>query len=121
MKGKIEIPWSGARHLSKNVLYYGGNKRNGMTKEARTEIDGAALELRSKFYGYKWTDVRIKVNIFVFRPRTNIDAQNWVDAVSDLVELAIGVDDSNFDVTPFCVDDKNDPRVVIEVEQDESE
>lgn len=119
MNGKIEIPWVGARHLSKNVLYNAGNKQLGLTREAQAEINGAALMLRSKFIGYKWSDSRIKVMVIVCRPRTNIDAQNWVDAASDLVELAIGINDSNFDVTPICIDDKQNPRVIIEVEQEE--
>ena len=120
MKGSIEIEWRYARYLSKNMLYIRGDKKLGYQSLAKAEMKGIAWMIRPKFYGYTWTDEDIYVTVTVYRPKTTIDAHNWIDGVADALQIGIRKNDSTFmEVTAVAIDDKTNPRVVITVSQGE--
>jgi Holliday junction resolvase RusA-like endonuclease len=120
LKVSISIGWQAA--LSKNQAYNMGDPKLGHTPSCEKAMLDIVLLLRPAIgYGWKWNGERIKVKINVYRPRKNVDAQNFVDSVSDAVEEAIHVDDSNFNVVPLAIDDyEGEPRIEIELTQEVS-
>jgi len=116
MKGKITYPYT--PYLSKNKAYLLGDTKLGHNSQTQKAMDDIALLIRPPFYAHKWNDNRIKVTITVYRPNDRSDAQNFVDTISDAIEVGIGVNDSQFDITAIGEVDKDNPRIVIEVEQD---
>jgi hypothetical protein len=116
MKARITIAWESA--LLKNQAYVAGDMKLGHTAACQKAMWDIVMLLRPAVgYGFKWNGNRIQVTITAYLPRTNIDAQNTIAAISDAVEIAIGVDDSNFDVSAIGKLDKDNPRIVIEVSQ----
>ncbi len=119
MRGSVVVEWKYAACLSKNRMYRNGDKRQGLNADTKAEMDAIAMFIVIPFRGYKWTEERIRVEITVYRPHRHVDAQNWVDSVSDAIEAGLHLDDSRFDVVPIAVDDSENPRVVIAVSQGE--
>lgn len=68
---------------------------------------------RVKMYNNK-----VYLDIFVCKPRTNIDAINFLDAIADVLKRVIGVDDKWFSIKSldWIVDTKN-PYIVVKLYQ----
>ena len=114
---KIEIGWEPS--LLKNSAYYLGDTKQGHTKACKKAVYDIVMLLRGELRGrFRWNGERIQVVITAYRPRTNIDAQNFVDAISDAVQIAINVNDSNFDVVAVGKTDTDNPRIEIELIQE---
>lgn len=112
---RIEMPWES--YLLKNQAFIAGNPRWGHTKKCKRVMDDIFWLVKEQG-GFVWNGERIQVVITAYRPRLSIDAQNLVDAVSDAIELAIGVNDREYDVSAIGKLDKVNPRIVIELSQD---
>ena len=114
----ISMPWNSA--LLKNQAYRGNNPRHGHTPQCKAAMDDIFWLVKEQG-GFVWAGGRIQVTITAHRGNSLIDAQNLVDSVSDALELALGVNDRYFDVSAVGKMDKENPRIVIEVEQGEVE
>lgn len=119
MKGTIVYPYT--HFLSKNFAHWKGDKKLGYTRATQKAMDDISILIRPPFYGYKWNKNRIKVTITVYRPTGRSDAQNFVDTISDAIQVGIGVNDCEYDVSAIGELDSNNPRIVIEVEQEEKD
>lgn len=105
-------------NLSKNARI--ANRFKGFyikpaAKDAETQL---LLELTKAFKGVKMYNNKIYLDIFVAKPRTNIDAINFIDAVADVVKKVIGVDDKWFSIK--CLDwkvDTKNPYIVVKLYQ----
>ena len=87
--------------------------------EARGILDDLALELRNA-KGTEVFDIRkVWVKIMVIKPSRRGDAINFVDNICDVVKKVIGVDDSWFSVIVDWEINKEKPKIIIEVWQDE--
>lgn len=114
---KIEIGWEPS--LLKNQSHYLGDNKQGITKSCKKAVYDIVMLLRGELRGrFRWNGERIQVVITAYRPRTNIDAQNFVDAISDAIQIAINVNDSNFDVVAVGKTDTDNPRIEIELIQE---
>lgn len=114
---RISMPWNSA--LLKNQAYNGGNPRWGHTKACKQAMSDIFFLMKAEMRGrWRWRGGRIKVAITAYRANSLIDAQNLVDAVSDAVELGLQVNDKHFDVSAVGKTDAEDPRIVIEIEQE---
>jgi len=116
MKGKIVYPYE--PYLNKNSMHPLGDAKLGYVSRAKKAMDGISFLIRPPFYGYRWNNNRIKVTITVYRPQENIDPHNFETSICDAIKVGIGVDDCEFDVSCIGKVDKENPRIVIEVEQD---
>ncbi len=113
---RISMPWESA--LLKNQAFNAGNPRLRHTKQCKQAMDDVFWLVKQASPGaYKWNGGRIKVVITAYRANSLIDAQNLIDAVSDALEVALGVDDKHFDVSAVGKMDAEDPRIVIEIEE----
>lgn len=111
-------PW-----LLKNQAYRNNDPKQGRTKEGKLAMWHLVLMLRPAVgYGFKkkWNGKRLQVIITAYRPNNVSDAQNFVDAVSDAVEDALGINDSDYDVFAFGKIDKENPRIRIQIMQGET-
>ena len=54
----------------------------------------------------------------VYKPRTNIDAINFIDAIADVLKDVIGVDDKWFSIKALDWEhDKVNPRIIVKIYQ----
>lgn len=120
--GEIETtgwwPW-----LLKNQAYRNGDPKLGRTTAGIKAMWDLVMLLRPAVgYGFKkkWNGERLQVVITAYRPSNVSDAQNFVDAISDAVEDALGINDSNYDVFAFGKIDKTCPRIRITIMQGET-
>ena len=116
MKGKITIPYNMA--LSKNARHGYSGSNVYVNPATRAEMDAISYLIRPEFYGYIWTDAKIYVRIMVYRPDVRGDPINFQDAICDAIKVGIGRDDNVFAVSVDWELDTEEPRIVIEVEQE---
>ncbi len=115
---EIELKWPPA--LLKNNAYINGDTKRGHTKQCKKAMWDIKMILRPAIgYGWVWNGERLQVTITAYRPTAQSDAQNFVDAVCDAIELAIGVNDREYDVSAIGRLDKADPRIQITISQQE--
>ena len=98
--------------------------RRGKTAACAKAMQDIVFTIRGECHkqGVYFVEGDIKLMIAVYRPKTNIDAQNVVDAVCDAVRDAINVDD-RWDESVLTISklDKADKRIVIIIEQEDSD
>lgn len=112
MNAKIVLAWDSS--LLKNQAYVNGDPKLGHTAACLK----AMWDIKMMFTSVAWDfqdDRRIQVVITAYRPRSNVDAQNLVDAVSDALEDAIHRNDADFDVSAIGKMDAIRPRIEIAV------
>lgn len=115
---EMSMPWRSS--LLKNQSFNQNNPRHGHTKECKAAMDELFWEMKRAMAGkWKWKGGRLKITLTAYVANLNIDAQNLVDAVSDALEVALGVNDSQFDITARRCIDKQNPRIEIRVEHTE--
>lgn len=115
---EIELKWPPA--LLKNNAYINGDTKRGHTKACKKAMWDIQLLLRPAIgYDWVWNGERLQITITAYRPTVSSDAQNFVDAVSDAIELAIGVNDREYDVSAKGKLDRDDPRIIITISQEE--
>lgn len=90
-------------------------KPDAKAAEATLEYELTLALKRVKMYNNK-----VYLEIFVCKPRTNIDAINFLDAIADVLKRVIGVDDKWFSIKSldWIVDTKN-PYIVVKLYQPE--
>lgn len=120
MIAEISIPWESC--LLKNQAYVNGDTKLGHTKACKKAMWDIVLIMRPAMgYDWEWNGGRIQVVITAYRPSVKVDAQNLIDAVSDALEEALRVNDRNFDIAAIGKLDKEDPRIVITIAQEEDD
>jgi len=112
----ISMPWTSA--LLKNQAFNANNPRLGYKKQCQRAMDDIFWLVKEQG-GFRWHGGRLKITLTAYVADTRIDAQNLVDAVSDALEIALGVNDKHFDISPIRKVDKEKPRIEIRVEQTE--
>jgi len=114
----MSMPWRSS--LLKNQSFNQNNPRHGHTKECKDAMTELFWEMKRAMAGkWKWKGGRLKITLTAYVANRNIDAQNLVDAVSDALEVALGVNDKHFDISPIRKVDKENPRIEIRVEHTE--
>lgn len=78
------------------------------------------MELTKALKGVKMYNNKVYLDIFVCKPRTNIDAINFLDAVADVLKRVINVDDKWYSIKSldWKVDTKN-PYIIVKLYQPE--
>jgi len=113
---QISMPFEAC--LLKNQAYPMGDTKLGHTKQCRKAMDDIFWLVKEQG-GFVWRGGRLKITLTAYVANLSIDAQNLVDAVSDALEVALGVNDKHFDISTIRKVDREKPRIEIQVEQTE--
>lgn len=120
VNAKIEIGWE--PDLLDNRAYTNNDMKLGHTAACQKAMWDIVMLMRPAVgYGWEWNGERIQVTITAYRPSNVPDAQNLVKTISDAIEDAIHVNDSNYDVSAIGKLDRANPRIEIDLTQEEIE
>lgn len=88
---KFTVSYDG--NLSKNARIANRFKGFYIKPAAKAAEAQLFLEMTSALLNLKFFNNKIYLDIHVAKPRTNIDAINFLDAIADVLKKVIGVDD----------------------------
>ena len=105
-------------NLSKNARIANRFKGFYIKPEAKAAEKTLHHELTLALKRVKFYNNKVYLDIFVMKPRTNIDAINFIDAIADVLKDVIQVDDKWFSIKSldWAVDTKN-PYITIKLYQ----
>ena len=103
--------------LSKNQRFTIGRSRVYKNAKATAAENTLFHELRL-LKKTKWYQNKIYMDVVVFKPRVDVDAVNFVDAIADVLKRVILVDDRYFSIKSWDWHlDRIDPRIIVKVYQ----
>lgn len=107
-------------NLSKNARIANRFKGFYIKPEAKRAEAVLEHELTIALKRVKLYNNKVYLDIFVMKPRTNIDAINFLDAIADVLKRVTGVDDKWYSVKSidWAVDTKQ-PYIVVKLYQPE--
>lgn len=112
--GRIRLPWMSS--LLVNKAYVNNDMKRGHTKkclEAMWQIK--IVTGPSIGYGWKWDGKRrIQVKITLWN-HISADPDGLTKSIDDALEIALGVDDNNFDTHAVGRKDEGECRIEIEL------
>lgn len=105
--------------ISKNHMFIAGNRKNGLTREAKDWRDSLVDFVRLAFISEGARACLLPVTVellcrFARRGR-NSDPQNFIELVSDAVQDGTGVNDSDFKIVSYPPEFGEPPEILVRV------
>jgi len=112
-----EIPFN--KFLLKNNTKKIGKYGNFyISPEAKSAQYALIIDLKMACKGHTLRDKeKVWINIFVEKPKNNIDCINLLDSIADCIKQAIGIDDKYFCISQIDYEIKKDGVIKIVIEQ----
>jgi hypothetical protein len=117
---KVKFPWSSSllKNRYRGYAWHKGGMHVYIKKQSRDMIENLILYVRAemKRQKVKFFKNRVSFALDVEKPKQKIDAINLIDCVADMLKVAIGVDDSWYEVHAITWNIiKVDPHVTLYV------